>query len=202
MKEWNKNITIPNLLSVLRILLILPFVYFFMTGNVLLAGLMLALSGLSDVFDGMIARKFNQVTDLGKMLDPVADKLTQGTVAICLAIWEPVLLPILAIFIVKELAMLAGGIYLVLKRKKRPTAAKWYGKVGTALFYLSFTAIVAMRFFNIDNLAVTIILLAVTAAFMVYAFYEYFKIFRRLLSSTDPADRIDLRGGSETNSDN
>ena len=59
-----------------------------------------------------------------------------------------------------------------------------------------------MRFFNIDNLAVTIILLAVTAAFMVYAFYEYFKIFRRLLSSTDPADRIDLRGGSETNSDN
>ena len=94
MKEWNKNITIPNLLSVLRILLILPFVYFFMTGNVLLAGLMLALSGLSDLFDGMIARKFNQVTDLGKMLDPVADKLTQGTVAICLAIWEPVLLPI------------------------------------------------------------------------------------------------------------
>lgn len=117
MKEWNKNITIPNLLSVLRILLILPFVYFFMTGNVLLAGLMLALSGLSDLFDGMIARKFNQVTDLGKMLDPVADKLTQGTVAICLAIWEPVLLPILAIFIVKELAMLAGGIYLVLKEK-------------------------------------------------------------------------------------
>ena len=123
MKEWNKNITIPNLLSVLRILLILPFVYFFMTGNVLLAGLMLALSGLSDLFDGMIARKFNQ----GKMLDPVADKLTQGTVAICLAIWEPVLLPILAIFIVKELAMLAGGIYLVLKRKKRPSGGKWYG---------------------------------------------------------------------------
>ena len=146
MKEWNKNITIPNLLSVLRILLILPFVYFFMTGKCINGWAYAGDFRLSDLFDGMIARRFNQVTDLGKMLDPVADKLTQGTVAICLAIWEPVLLPILAIFIVKELAMLAGGIYLVLKKEKRPTAAKWYGKVGTTLFYLSFTVIVAMRF--------------------------------------------------------
>ena len=75
MKRWNKNINIPNALSVLRIILIVPFVYFFMNGKILEAVACLVLSGLSDMFDGMIARKFNQFTELGKMLDPVADKM-------------------------------------------------------------------------------------------------------------------------------
>lgn len=80
------------------------------------------------MFDGMIARKFNQITELGKMLDPLADKLTQGTVAICLAVEYPVLIPVLLIFVVKELGMLIGGCFL-LKRKSAPALpsgmAKW-----------------------------------------------------------------------------
>ena len=83
-KSRNQNWTIPNLLSVLRILVIAPFAYFFLNGQLLLAVLFLAFSGLSDMFDGMIARKFNQITELGKMLDPLADKLTQGTIALSL----------------------------------------------------------------------------------------------------------------------
>ena len=129
----NQNWTIPNLLSVLRILVIAPFAYFFLHDELLWAVVMLAFSGLSDLFDGMIARKFNQITELGKMLDPLADKLTQGTIAICLAVKHPLLIPILAIFVLKELGMLIGGCVL-LKKKKRPCAAKWFGKVATFLF--------------------------------------------------------------------
>ena len=103
MKHWNKNINIPNALSVLRILIIIPFVYFFMNMRILEAMACLVISGLSDMFDGMIARRFNQFTELGKMLDPVADKLTQVTVVICLAIQNPILIPLLAIFVIKEL---------------------------------------------------------------------------------------------------
>ena len=78
LRETHPNWTVPNLLSVIRILVIAPFAMFFLQGDILWAVLMLAISGLSDCFDGMIARKFNQVTELGKMLDPLADKLTQG----------------------------------------------------------------------------------------------------------------------------
>lgn len=194
MKKWNKNINVPNALSLFRIVLIVPFVHFFLDGQIMPAAVCLVVSGLSDMFDGMIARKFNQSTELGQMLDPVADKLTQGTVAVCLAIEQPVLIPLLAIFVLKELVMLIAGTFLVLKKKKRPTGSKWYGKVATILFYFSFVVIVALKgFFQIENLAVTVTLLSVTAAFMIYAFIQYFKIFLRLLHSTDPKDNIDLK---------
>ena len=194
MKNWNKNINVPNALSLFRIVLIVPFVYYFLHDQIVPAAACLVLSGLSDMFDGMIARKFHQITELAKMLDPVADKLTQGTVAVCLAIEQPVLIPLLAIFIVKELLMLVAGSFLVLKKKKRPTGSKWYGKVATILFYFSFVVIVSLKgFFQIENLAVTVTLLSVTAAFMIYAFIQYFKIFLQLLHSTDPKDAIDLK---------
>ena len=75
-----------------------------------------------------------------------------------------------------------------------PTGSKWYGKVATILFYFSFVVIVSLKgFFQIENLAVTVTLLSVTAAFMIYAFIQYFKIFLQLLHSTDPKDAIDLK---------
>ena len=79
LKGWN---TIPNWLSYIRIALIPVFAVLFYKGYVGWAMLVLGLSGLSDFLDGKIARKFNQVSDLGKIIDPVADKLTQITIAI------------------------------------------------------------------------------------------------------------------------
>lgn len=194
MKIQNKNINVPNALTLLRILLIGPFVYFYCARQIVPAVVCLVLSGLSDMFDGKIARRFNQFTELGQMLDPIADKLTQATVAVCLAIDYPILVPLLAIFVIKELAMLAGGAYLVLKAKKRPSGAMWYGKVGTILFYFSFVVIVALRgFWKIKLLPLDIALLTVTAVFMLYALYRYFRIFLTLLHSTDPKDTIDLK---------
>ncbi len=191
----NQNWTIPNLLSVLRILVIAPFAYFFLNDQLLWAVVMLAFSGLSDLFDGMIARKFNQITELGKMLDPLADKLTQGTIAICLAVKHPLLIPILAIFVLKELGMLIGGCIL-LKKKKRPCAAKWYGKVATFLFYISAVVIVMVQgVFHLYTTTATIIayvLLGITAAFMIYAMVRYFQIFLQLLHSDDPKDGLDI----------
>lgn len=194
MKRWNKNINVPNALTVLRILLIGPFVYFFMNGNIWAAMVCLVLSGLSDMFDGMIARRFNQFTELGKMLDPAADKLTQVTIVICIAVYYPVLIPLLAIFVVKELLMLIGAAYLVFKVKKRPSASKWYGKGATVMFYISVTVIVGLKaIWKVESLPLTIVLLSITALMMLYALYEYFKIFCQLLHSNDPKDTIDLK---------
>ncbi|MBE6822211.1 CDP-alcohol phosphatidyltransferase family protein [Caproiciproducens sp. LBM24188] len=192
MKQRNKNINVPNSLSVLRIILIVPFVYYFIHNRILEAGIVLAVSGLSDMLDGMIARKFNQFTELGQMLDPVSDKLTQGAVAVCLAVEQPILIPLLAIFIVKEALMLVAGCFL-LKTGKRPGGSKWYGKVATTLFYISFGIIVVLKgIWNIENMVLTITLLSITAAFMIYAFVQYAKIYFVILHSDDPSYRIDI----------
>ena len=76
------------------------------------------------------------------MLDPFADKLTQGAVAICMAIQYPILFPILIIFILKEISMIVAACIL-LKKKKRPCPAKWYGKAATFMFYITFVTSVS-----------------------------------------------------------
>ena len=192
MKNRNKNINIPNGLSLLRIILIIPFVYYFMRNELLQAAVVLILSGLTDMFDGIIARKFNQFTELGQMLDPLSDKLTQGAVAICLAIEQPVLIPLLGIFILKEALMVIAACFLI-KKNKRPGGSKWYGKVATTLYYISFAIIVALKgIWKIQNLTATIILLSITAAFMIYAFVQYSKMYLSILHSNDPKDAMDL----------
>jgi phosphatidylglycerophosphate synthase len=84
------------------------------------AAAILLLSGLTDMLDGIIARKCHQITELGQMLDPLSDKLTQGAVAICLAVKQPILIPFLAIFVIKETLMVCAGIFLISRKKKRP----------------------------------------------------------------------------------
>ena len=194
-KLRNQNLTVPNALSALRILIVPFFSLAFLTGHLITAAVLLAVSGLSDVFDGFIARKFNQITELGKMLDPLADKLTQGMVAICLAVKFPVIRPVLIIFIVKEVGMLCCASVL-LHRKKRPGAAQWYGKVGTAMFYVSVGVIVLMHgFFKLSGPVfdgVSLGLLTVTAVMMIYAGVRYFRVFLEILRSDDEKYEMDL----------
>ena len=193
MQNRNKNFNIPNTLSILRILLIIPFVIYYAGDQVMKATLVLVLSGLTDLFDGWIARSFDQATELGQMLDPLSDKLTQGAVAICLAVKQPILVPLLAVFVVKEVLMVSAGIFLIGKKKKRPGGSQWYGKIATVLFYISFGIIVALKgIWNVDSLPVSIGLLSVTAAFMIYAFIRYARTFFTIIRSDDPQYRIDL----------
>jgi cardiolipin synthase len=162
-----------------------------MSGQISKAVFVLVLSGLTDMLDGMIARNLNQFTELGQMLDPLSDKLTQAAVVICFAIKDPMLMPLLAIFLVKEISMVTGGIYLI-RRHKKPGGSQWYGKLATVVFYISFTAIVIYRINGNDSILVPVILLSITAAFMIYAFVRYIKIFFYILRSDDPAYNIDI----------
>lgn len=149
--------TVPNLLSFLRILMIPVFAVLFYKGQhenrgdfLLWAVVVLGLSGLSDLFDGKIARRFNQVSALGKLLDPIADKLTQATIAVLLFISfyraENRTLHLFAwvflLFIVKELVMLIGGLLMLLFHI-RPGAAEIYGKAATMAFYIVMLLIMA-----------------------------------------------------------
>jgi cardiolipin synthase (CMP-forming) len=142
--------TIPNLLSFIRIILVPIFAVLFLQDKLLWAVVVLAISGLSDLFDGKIARRFNQISELGKMLDPIADKLTQGTIAVLLFITfyrvENRTLHLFAwvflLFIIKELVMLIGGA-LMIGFGIHPGAAEIYGKAATMAFYLVMLLIMA-----------------------------------------------------------
>lgn len=196
-KARNQNLTVPNAMSVFRILVIPFFIYLALKGNIPGALIILALSGLSDALDGFVARRFNQITELGKMLDPLADKLTQGSVAICIAVRYPSICPLLFLLVTKELVMLYGACYL-LKKKKKPCAAKWYGKLSTILFYVSIALIVVLdSFMHVTEptfILVSTIALVVTAASMIYTFVRYAAIFREILHCEDGTYDLDLPG--------
>ena len=181
----SRNLNIPNILSAFRILLIPVFIVFYMKADssryeyYAYAALALVLSGLSDLFDGIIARKFNQMTELGKILDPIADKLTQLAVVICVAIKlnNPVLSLTLMLFVVKEILMLTGG-FIILRRKIKMQASKWYGKIATAVFYVVMAAI---ALFDGITTEVAFIMILVALAFMLFAFLGYINDFVRIM---------------------
>lgn len=184
-----ENINLPNILSFTRIIIIIPFVLYFLNDDYLLSAAMLALSGLSDMLDGVIARKLNQVTQLGKILDPVADKLTLTAVVICMGIKFPEIFILVVILSVKDLSMLLAGSYL-LKKGIEPPAAKWYGKLATVFFYVSVIIIVALKaIYGIADPRISISLLTATALLMLFALFRYFRIFLRLIEENNEKEK-------------
>lgn len=145
-RNWKKEIlTIPNLLSMFRILLIPVYAGIYLNATeepqFILAGAVLAVSCLTDMVDGKIARKFHMITTLGKVLDPLADKLTQLTLTVCLSLKYPVLYPVLALFVIKELFQLTLGIIFLRKGKMLP-GALMAGKICTTVLFVSLIALV------------------------------------------------------------
>lgn len=138
---WN---TIPNWLSFIRIALIPVFMVLFLKDHVLVAVIVMAVAAITDLFDGKIARKFNQVSNLGKILDPIADKLSQMAIVIVLIVtyWDNAIKYLFMFFIVKEVIMIIGGVIL-LAQGMRPTAAEMWGKVATNVFYFGMIFILA-----------------------------------------------------------
>lgn len=126
--------SIPNILSYFRLLLIPLFIVLYVQEDFTEALITLAASGLSDILDGRIARKYDMVTDLGKVLDPVADKLTQCAMMLCVAMRYPAMWWLLGLHVVKELIMLIMGWY-VLKRTDTVNSAIWAGKLCTGVIY-------------------------------------------------------------------
>lgn len=131
--------TIPNILSIFRIGILPVFTYIYLTADTdkeyFLAVFLFFLSALSDCFDGMIARKFNQITELGKLLDPAADKLTQIVLLFCLAQRFKFVWSLAFICLAKDIFMTFMGALILKIKKRKLNGAKWYGKVSTAYAY-------------------------------------------------------------------
>ena len=130
-----KILTIPNLLSFFRICLIPVFIWLYcVRKNELWTGIVLILSGITDVADGLIARRFHMISDVGKALDPVADKLTQGAMLLCLISRFSLMLIPLLLMTVKEIYMGVAGV-MVIRRTGNVPGADWHGKAATGLLF-------------------------------------------------------------------
>ena len=173
-KNWKKEIfTIPNLLSLFRLVLIPIYVAIYLnarnsTDYYVAAGI-LAVSCLTDLIDGKIARHFNMISSLGKILDPLADKATQFTLIICLAIKYNVLLYLVGLFVLKEsFQLIAGGINL--RKGKMLKGALYSGKICTTILFISLILMVMLP--NLSEKTVVLITI-VDAIFMLIAFADY-----------------------------
>ena len=173
-KDWKKDIvTIPNLLSLFRLVLIPVYVAIYLNAEGIadyyLAAGILAVSCLTDLIDGKIARHFNMISSLGKILDPLADKATQFTLIICLSIKYNVLLYLVGLFVLKEsFQLIAGGINL--KKGKMLKGALISGKICTTILFVSLILMVMLP--GLEQKAVEIITI-VDGIFMLIAFAEY-----------------------------
>lgn len=136
---------IPNILSYARIILIPIIVFtYFSLEKYKLSAFLIALSGITDCADGFIARRFNMVTDFGKIIDPLADKLTQITIIACLSYRFRLMLLLVGVLVIKEICIVLMA-YIVLKKTDIVEGARWYGKVSTILFYLVVVILLAFN---------------------------------------------------------
>ena len=137
---------IPNALTIIRFILIPFIVYFILTGQYILAFIMLTISGITDILDGCIARKFNFITNFGKLIDPLADKATQVAVLASLTFKGTVPFWILLIVFLKEFIMVSGASFLY--GKKLVVSSRWYGKLATVLFYIAIVCSFFIEYWN------------------------------------------------------
>ena len=142
---------IPNALTIVRFILIPVIVYYILTGQYIAGFIVLTISGLTDILDGCIARKFNFITNFGKLIDPLADKTTQIAVLLTLAFKDIIPFWIIIVVAIKEATMIAGASFLY--GKELVVSSKWFGKLATVLFFI---AIVCSCFISYWNSTVTI----------------------------------------------
>ena len=177
-KNWKKEIlTIPNLLSIFRIALIPVYLHIYLnadsTEDYTAAAVILAVSCFTDLIDGKIARKFNMITNLGKLLDPVADKLTQLALMICLSLQHRSMRILLLVFLTKEFFQFFAMIGS-LRQGKALDGALMSGKISTTVLFGSLTLMVLC-----PNLKPkTVDLLAwISMAFLLLAFGDYVRAY-------------------------
>ena len=181
-----KNIlTIPNLISLFRILLIPLIIWLYCGKKQYTATIaVIVISGASDIIDGKIARKFHMVSDVGKVLDPIADKLTQVTLVICLTARYPWMWALLALFAVKECLMLLWG-YLTLKSTDTINSAKWYGKLSTVVLYAAM--MILILFADIPEAGVRALML-LCGGVMLLSLVMYGRFYRAILDQATPGN--------------
>lgn len=131
----SRKLTIPNLLTMFRIALIPVFIWVYSVEmEYEIAAVVLLVSGITDILDGTIARKFNMISDLGKFLDPLADKLTQAGILIALSVRYPMMMLIFTLMLIKEVYAFYDG-YRTVKKTGVVQGSEWHGKILTVLIY-------------------------------------------------------------------
>ncbi len=166
---------LPNILTYIRILLVPVFICFYMNAKTpsdnIIAGIIIVLSGITDVADGFIARHWNLTSDLGKIIDPIADKAMQFAMMICVCIRFRWVLILVVIYEVKKTKTFFATAYLF-TRGKHIGGAMWCGEVCTVILFLVMLSLVVVP--NIKPLAVSM-LIGFAAAFMLLAFFIYMR---------------------------
>lgn len=176
--------TVPNLMGYFRLLLIPVFLYIYCTAednkDYYLAAVVVGISGITDFLDGFVARKFNQITELGKVLDPLADKLTQGALILALTTRYPLMVALVILFVIKEGFMLVMDL-ICLSKGKKLDGAMWFGKVCTAILYL--VMFLLILFPQLPVVVVNILILICGAA-MLMAFILYIPVFHKMAKTS------------------
>ena len=177
-KDWKKEIfTIPNLLSMFRLVLIPVYVIIYLNADTkedyLLAAVILAVSCLTDLADGKIARHFNMISNVGKVLDPIADKATQLALIVCLAVHYPLLWIVIGLFVLKEGFQLIAGL-VTLRKGRMLDGALMSGKVCTTILFISLIVMVLIP--ELPQTVVNVIVI-VDSIFMVIAFVDYARVY-------------------------
>lgn len=165
---------IPNILTILRFFLIPFILHFLVHDEFILAIIFLTLSGLTDILDGAIARKFNFITNFGKLIDPLADKFTQLSILWMLVSKNIIPLWILVIVLLKEATMVAGASFLY--GKELVVSSKWYGKASTVLFYLAIVLSMIFRDLQIQT-SIDLILYYIAVTMTIFSLIMYFREF-------------------------
>ncbi len=137
---------IPNILTLSRFVFIPFIVISILFENYILALILITLSGLTDILDGTIARKYNLISDFGKLVDPLADKATQVSILITLAVKQIIPIWVIVIISVKEVLMVIGAALLY--GKKTVVASRWYGKLTTVLIYIAIVSSCIINYYN------------------------------------------------------
>lgn len=168
---------IPNMLTTVRLFLIPIFAVVFFSdfeNNLIFALVIFLIAGLTDVMDGYIARKYDLVTDIGKLLDPLADKLMLIAVLICLSATKLIPVWILIIIMIKELIMVVGGLYLYFSHVQVVIPSNRYGKIATVIFYLGICFVLLEL-----NILISKFILYLAVFIAIYAFINYFMIAKK-----------------------
>lgn len=162
---------IPNILTVIRFLLVPVMFYYMVKGKFIIALSIYILASITDVVDGFIARKFNMITDLGKVLDPMADKFLQFAALIGLWVSKIISLWILVVFFVKEVLMGIGCFKLMLKDNVI-VQAKWFGKLSTCIFFVAIIISMLSKYFVVLQ-PYPNILMVVALVMAIFALIKY-----------------------------
>lgn len=184
--------SIPNILCYIRFLLIPVFVIQYIKaeepGEYMQAAAIVFASGLTDFLDGFVARTFNMVTEFGKLIDPMADKLTQAALLFVLIVKIKYMFLLLILFVVMQSFMLVAGLAM-LRKGKRLNGSKWFGKVSTTVFYAVMLVLVALP--KLQQTTINILML-ICGAFLAMSFALYVREYMRMYRELKQEERASI----------